>query len=95
MAVPFNRFTLTQGNLATKWRVELQEDKFTHTDMTLLSKVTPVPYGEVTGIFKNAEKLFIVAQQRAFVLTLQAGKKDFDYFLEVLLERVKHAHGYV
>ncbi len=85
--------TLKQSGFSSAWKVVLGMTSITWTQSELLSTKKIIPYRQVTGVFRDAEKCYIVWGGEVAHFLHQPKKEEYNSFVAQMVRRVKSARG--
>ena len=88
-----NELTLKQAGFSSAWKVILGISSVTHTQSELLSSKKTIPYRQISGIFRDAERCYIVWGAEVVHFLHQPQKAEYTSFVAEMVRRVKSAHG--
>jgi len=85
--------TLTQSGFSSSWKITLSDAALVYTHAEALSSKKTIPYRQITGLFRDAERFYVVWGREVVHFLHQPQKEEYTGFSAQLLRRVKTAHG--
>lgn len=89
-----SNLSLKQSAFSAVFRLTLEPSEIAYSHSEVFSTKKSIPYRQVTGVFRDAERAYIVwgAGQVAKFLH-QAGNQDYETFMSELLQRIGASRG--
>lgn len=84
---------LKQSAFSAVFRLSLEPTEVTYSHSEVFSTKKSIPYRQITGVFRDAERAYIVWSGQVAKFLHQAGNAEYDAFIAELLKRIKATRG--
>ena len=84
---------LKQSAATAVFKLVLEPDSVNYSHAEVFSTRKLIPYRQITGVFRDAERAYIVWAGQSAKFLHQPGNADYDAFLSELLNRIAATRG--
>jgi hypothetical protein len=84
---------LKQSGITMTFRLVLEPSAVAYSHSEVLSERKSIPYRQITGIFRDADRCYIVWGADVVHFLHQPEKTDYVTFVDQLLQRVRPSRG--
>jgi hypothetical protein len=85
--------SIKQSAFSAVFRLTLEPSDIVYSHSEVFSTKKTIPYRQVTGVFRDAERAYIVWSGQVAKFLHQAGNQDYELFMAELLKRINASRG--
>lgn len=85
--------SIKQSAFSAVFKLTLETSEVLYSHSEVFSTKKTIPYRQVTGVFRDAERAYIVWGGQVAKFLHQAGNADYEAFMAELLKRINASRG--
>lgn len=88
-----SELSLKQTGLTNAYKLVLEPSSLSYSHSEVLTAKKDIPYRQITGLFRDAERCYVVWGGEIVHFLHQAGYPAYQEFVDELLLRIKSSRG--
>jgi len=85
--------TLKQSAFANSFKLVLEATELSYAHSEAFSQKKTIPYRQITGVFRDADRCYIVWGSEVVYFLNEPKKPEYVTFVDQLLSRIKASRG--